>query len=168
MVRLSLIVLAGAAVAALFAVGCGDDAEQTTIPGVITESEVPGGADAADVDVIQNWAETLAEGDTDAAAEYFAIPSVAENGPALLQIEDLDDARLFNESLPCGAELIEATPHGEYTEATFRLTERPGPGTCGEGTGHLAMTAFLIEDGKIAEWLRLPNEEPPPIEGRTT
>ena len=43
--------------------------------------------------------------------------------------------RLFNESLPCGAELVEATDEGELTLATFKLTERPGPGTCGRGSG---------------------------------
>jgi hypothetical protein len=152
--------------AALCAGGCGEGADETTIPGMIAESEVPGGADAADVDVIQGWVETLAEGDVDGAAEYFAIPSIAENGPALLHIDDLDDARLFNESLPCGAELVRATPEGEFTKATFRLIERPGRGSCGEGTGNLAITAFLIEDGKIVEWRRLPAEQPPPVDGR--
>ncbi len=168
MLRLSPVVLATALLATLAVAGCGDGTQQTTIPGTITESEVPGGADAEDVDVIQGWVETLAQGDVDSAAEYFAIPSVAENGPALLRIDDLDEARRFNESLPCGAKLIEATPNGEFTEATFRLSERPGLGSCGEGAGHLAMTAFLIKDGKIVEWRRLPSEPRVPIDGAAT
>ena len=39
--------------------------------------------------------------------------------------------------------------------ATFRLTERPGPGVCGQGTGETAQTAFVIEDGEIVEWRRV-------------
>jgi hypothetical protein len=49
---------------------------------------------------------------------------------------------------------------GETVTATFRLTERPGPGSCGEGTGELAQTAFEIEDGKIAEWRRVGDGTP--------
>jgi hypothetical protein len=97
----------------------------------------------------------LHRGDVDAAARYFAIPSVAENGPLLLQIENLDDARRFNESLPCGARLMRAETQGQFTTATFRLTERLGPGTCGPGTGGTAKTSFVIRDGKIVEWRRV-------------
>ena len=39
--------------------------------------------------------------------------------------------------------------------ATFRLTERPGPGTCGTGVGHTAQTEFVIKDGLIKEWRRV-------------
>ena len=42
-----------------------------------------------------------------------------------------------------------------WSLATFRLTERPGPGSCGTGTGATAQTAFLIEDGEIVEWRRV-------------
>ena len=119
------------------------------------EGKIPGGADPAEAQVIAEWATTLSEGDVDGAARYFAIPSVAENGPTLIHIRDLDDARLFNATLPCGAELVRAEPEGDFVVATFRLTERPGPGTCGEGTGGSAQTAFVIEDGRIAEWRRV-------------
>jgi hypothetical protein len=119
------------------------------------EGEIPGGADPAEAQVIAEWASTLSEGDVDGAARYFAIPSVAENGPTLIRIRDLDDARLFNATLPCGAELVRAEPEGDFVVATFRLTERPGAGTCGVGTGGSAQTAFVIEDGRIAEWRRV-------------
>ena len=115
---------------------------------------VPGDAAPADVAVIDAWAKDLAKGDVDAAAGYFKLPSVAENGVAI-RIESLKDARLFNESLPCGAELVAAETDGAYTIATFRLTERPGPGTCGSGVGARARTAFVIEGGKITEWRRV-------------
>jgi hypothetical protein len=105
--------------------------------------------------VIDAWVTALRHGDVDAAARYFAIPSVAENGPILLRIHSLDDARRFNQSLPCGARLVRAETQGEFTTATFRLTERPGPGTCGPGTGGTAKTSFVIHAGKIAEWRRV-------------
>ena len=78
--------------------------------------------------MIDDWSRTLRRGDVEGAAGYFAIPSVAENGPGLIRIADRGDARLFNESLPCGAGLIRADDEGEFIVATFRLTERPGPG----------------------------------------
>jgi hypothetical protein len=115
---------------------------------------VPGGADPTAVRVIDEWAKALDRGDIDAAARYFAIPSSAENG-AIVQIQSLEDARRFNSSLPCGARLVKALPHAGYTIATFRLTERPGPGRCGGGTGGKAATAFFIKDGHIADWQRV-------------
>jgi hypothetical protein len=124
-------------------------------------SEVRGDADPDDVEVIDDWSSALRKGDVDAASEYFALPSIAENGSALLRIDTRDDAELFNRSLPCGAELIRASSEGELTLATFRLTERPGPGACGAGTGGLAKTSFLIEDGLIVEWRRVGIGSPP-------
>ena len=139
-----LLALASTALAA-----CGGSEEdQTTIPG---------GADPAAVAVIDDWAQTLNEGDVDGAAEFFALPSIAQNGPTL-RINDIEDARLFNSSLPCGAILEEAVTDEGFTIATFELTERPGPGTCGSGTGAEAKTAFKIEDGKITEWRRVVDE----------
>ena len=78
-----------------------------------------------------------------------------------LEIETVEQAELFNASLPCGAELTEAVTEGEFTTATFRLTERPGPGTCGQGADGTAQTSFVIEDGRIIEWRRvaLPGEQ---------
>jgi limonene-1,2-epoxide hydrolase len=119
------------------------------------EPKVAGDADPGDVRVIDAWVTALRRGDVDAAARYFAIPSVAENGPLLLHIKSLDAARRFNESLPCGARLVRAETQGRFTTATFRLTERPGSGTCGPGTGSAAKTSFVIRDGKIVEWRRV-------------
>jgi limonene-1,2-epoxide hydrolase len=126
---------------------------------------VPGGADPADIGVIDAWVSALARGDVAAAAGHFAIPSVAQNGPVLAQIESRADARRFNRSLPCGAELIRAEPARGFTVATFRLTERPGPGSCGSGTGEAAATAFAIEHGKIVEWRRVELGEGQPEAG---
>jgi len=118
-------------------------------------AKIAGDADPGDVRVIDAWVTALRRGDVDAAARYFAIPSVAENGPLLLHIKSLDDARRFNESLPCGARLVRAETQGQFTTATFRLTERPGPGICGPGAGNAAKTSFVIRDAKIVEWRRV-------------
>ena len=136
--------------------GCGGDqgSGDSTGSDEPASEEVTGDADPGDVEVIEAWSDALREGDIEAAAEYFAIPSVAENG-LLLRIRSADDARLFNQSLPCGATLVSAESQGDFTTATFELTERPGPGTCGQGTGGTAQTSFVIEDGKITEWRRV-------------
>ena len=127
-----------------FLTACGED----------EPAAIPGEADPADVEVIDRWARTLAGGDIEGAADFFAIPSVAENG-SLLEIEDQADARRFNAALPCGAELIRAETQGRFTTATFELTERPGAGVCGGGTGGTAQTVFVIENGLIVEWRRV-------------
>ena len=128
---------------------------------------VPGGADPETTRVIEDWATALREGDVEGAAEYFELPSIAQNGTPLLQLESRRDVVLFNRALPCGAELISAEQDGRFTVATFELTERPGPGKCGDGVGNEARTAFVIEDGLITEWIRAAGEPQfePPAEG---
>jgi limonene-1,2-epoxide hydrolase len=140
------------ALIALPIAGCGGGGDASTTGPAAT---IAGNADPGDVEVIDGWVTALRNGDVDAAARYFAVPSVAENGPLLLHIHSLDQARRFNESLPCGARLIRAETAGQFTTATFRLTERPGPGICGPGTGGIAKTSFVIRDGKIAQWRRV-------------
>jgi hypothetical protein len=153
--RVISLLLAAAATAALLG-GCGeDDGGEEGTRGEVPADEVAGDADPEAVTVITRWSEALRRGDIEAAAATFAIPSVAENPPLLVHIDSEAEARLFNESLPCGGRLIRATSEGEFTTATFRLTERPGPGSCGDGTGNTAEAAFVIEDDEIVEWRRV-------------
>jgi hypothetical protein len=159
-VSLRALVPASALVLALTLAACGTDGEVTITAETQTSSGIAGDADQADVDVIDRWARALAAGDVDRAAGLFAIPSVAQNG-LLYPISDFDDARRFNASLPCGGELVEARDEGDFVIATFRLRERPGAGACGDGTGETAMTAFLIEDGRIVEWRRVVDTRAP-------
>jgi hypothetical protein len=130
------------------------------------KSPVPGGADADAVRVIKDWVDELRAGDVQAAADRFAIPAIVQNGTPPLRLTDRQQVIEFNQSLPCGAELTRAEPRGRFTIATFRLTERPGPGECGPGVGQTAQTAFVIHDGRITEWRRVP-EQPaqPPAQG---
>jgi hypothetical protein len=108
------------------------------------------------VQTIKAWVDTLRRGDVARAADYFALPSVTQNGTPPVVLRTHADAVAFNSSLPCGATLVRALPAGRLIAATFRLTERPG-GSCGAGVGLLARTAFLIRAGKIVLWRRLPN-----------
>jgi hypothetical protein len=149
---------------ALALTGCGSEDEGPRPP----PSGVPGGADPAAVEVIDAWSSTLREGDVEGAAEFFALPSDAQNGPISIHITERADAVRFNESLPCGAVLERAIDHAGVVIATFRLTERPGAGRCGDGTGELARTAFSIVDGEIAEWLRVPGPVEAPAPGELT
>jgi hypothetical protein len=132
---------------------CGGSDSAST--GSSVPSTVSGDANPAEVQVIDGWVTALRHGDVNAAAGFFAIPSVAENGPVLLRIRSTEDAVQFNESLPCGARLVRADSAGDFTTATFRLTERPGRGSCGPGTGTVAKTSFVIRDGKITQWRRV-------------
>lgn len=110
--------------------------------------------------MIEAWVGALSKGDVGGAADYFALPSVTENGTPPLTLRSRADAVAFNRSLPCGARLVRAQPLGRFIAATFRLTDRPG-GDCGSGAGLLARTAFVIRDGKIVRWQRLPNPSRP-------
>ena len=56
---------------------------------------------------------------------------------------------------PAAPRLVGAETAGQFTTATFRLTERPGPGTCGSGAGELAKTSFVIRDREIVQWRRV-------------
>ena len=131
--------IAAFAVALVALVGCGGD-----------EPAAP-----AAEQVIRGWADTLRSGDVDGAAEFFALPSVVANGTPAVVLRTRAQARSFNAALPCGARLLRTTSSAGFTTAVFRLTERPGPGACGQGTGMTARTTFVIRDGKIREWRRV-------------
>jgi len=137
-----------AALPLLVFAGCGssDDKQDTTIGG---------SADPAHVQVIKKWADELRAGDVGAASQRFALPTVVQNGTAPLELTDRAQVEAFNKSLPCGAELTAAIESGKYTIATFKLTERPGIGRCGDGVGEQAKTAFVIEGGLITQWRRV-------------
>lgn len=156
--------------------GCGSmsDSERfaLTTPGTddIPVREVAGSAKAppkkptkGEVRVIRGWANALRAGRVTKAADFFAVPAFVFDGTnPRRQLPNLNAVREFNRGLPCGAQLVEAVRgQGWFVIATFRLTERSGPGArpC-DGAGNLAATAFLIEDKHITEWLR----EPDPIQ----
>jgi len=144
-------VLAAAGVLAL--AGCGGSSGQ---------SSVPGGADPDAVKVIKGWVDALRAGHVDDATDFFSVPTVVQNGTPPLELTSRQQVVQFNESLPCGAKLTRAEPHGRFVVATFVLTDRPGPGSgqCGAGVGETAQTAFAIHDGHITEWRRVTTAPP--------
>jgi hypothetical protein len=130
---------------------------------------IPTSVDPVAARVIRNWADTLRRGDVEGAARDFALPSTVANGGNPIRLASHASAVSFNQSLPCGAKVTRLEPSAhDFTVATFTLTERPGIGTCGTGLGHTAQVAFLVKDGKIAEWIRLQaTPTAPPAEGKS-
>jgi hypothetical protein len=159
--------LACVALLALAAAGCGsssgrhglvrDRAGPAATATAGPASAESGPVTAAEERVIRHWAASLRHGDVAEAARSFALPSIVENGTPPLKITTRAQAEAFQRALPCGATVLrlERRAHG-FVVTTFRLTERPGPGTCGTGTGGLAQTAFRVRDGHITEWFRVP------------
>jgi limonene-1,2-epoxide hydrolase len=127
------------------------------------EPEADSEVDPDDVRVVRAWADALRRGDVRGAARFFALPSVVSNGTPPVKLESRAAVRIFNRLLPCGAKAIDSEPaaHGFFI-VTFRLTERPGRGRCGSGTGETARTAFRVRDDHITEWLRVPDVESAP------
>ena len=147
--------LLASALAAVALAACGPDKQaEPKAPQPASEPSAAG--------VIRAWADALRGGDVEGAARYFAVPSLVSNGTPPITLRSRADVRLFNESLPCGAVLERTYRQGRYTAAVFRLTERPGRGRCGTGTGDHARTAFIVQGGKIRQWRRLANPQAPP------
>jgi hypothetical protein len=136
-----------AALGAVAVGGCGSSGSD--------EENITGDADDDAVEVIKDWSDELRAGDVIAASEHFALPSIVQNGTPPIRLTDRREVEAFNRSLPCGATLIRAITSGRYTIATFELTERPGPGECGDGVGETAKTAFEIHGGRITQWRRV-------------
>jgi hypothetical protein len=167
-------------IAPLFALGLGacgsqSDAERfsLTTPGtddmVVREvegSEKPrrGKPTRDEMQVIRGWADALRAGHVNQAARFFAVPATVLDGTnPRRQLPNLAAVREFNRGLPCGARLVDAERgQGSFVIATFRLTQRTGPGArrC-TAEGRLAATAFLIEKRRIVQWLRAPDPVEP-------
>ena len=152
--RLLTVALAALCLASCW--GGGDGAEPRRAPAAPAEGSA--GVDQGDLRVVRRWADTLRRGDVAGASELFALPAVVANGFSPVRVKTRAQVRLFNRALPCGAMVIdaEAAPHG-FLIVTFRLTERPGRGACGQGTGGTARTAFRVRDGLITDWMRMPD-----------
>ncbi len=149
--------------------GCGtseDDRFDLRTPGsaapVVREPTMPDEPTAQEVGVIRGWADALRAGKVGRASAFFALPAFVSNGTPVLTLSNRQAVRQFNRALPCGAKVV-GTKRGQgpYVVATFRLTERPGPGRCGQGVGNLASTAFVIEDSHIVRWTRVPDPPQP-------
>lgn len=156
--------------------GCGDDGGDPKQRRVATtpESSAPRGpldlprgvpprssgaaANPAHVKIIRAWSNALRGGDITAASALWAVPSKVQNATPVIALGSRRAVRLFNSSLTCGSVVTRsAGAERDFTIVTLRLTERPG-GDCGSGTGNSARTAIRVQDGKIVEWYRLPDD----------
>jgi hypothetical protein len=162
--------LAVSVVASVAVAGCGGGKEKApagtaTAPAVPAPVVAPGVSRGA-ANIVRRWADTLRRGDVEAATTFFAVPSFVANGGPPAHLTTRAAILHFNRSLPCGARLVRADrARRGFVIATFVLTERPGPGTCGSGTGATARTAFRVRNGRITDWLRvqdLPDAETTP------
>jgi len=121
-----------------------------------------GPAEDADVEVVREWADRLRGGDIAGAARLWATPSRAQNGSPVLTLADREAVQAFNASFPCGAVVTGATgARRGFTIVDFRITSRKGA-RCAGGEGGGARSAIRVEDGRIAEWYRLPGDGGPP------
>lgn len=145
---------------ALLLAGCGSTS-LLTVQATSSTSPSPGVPGDA-VRVIEGWSTALRTGHVAAAARYFRVPSVFFDGSdPPVELRSVGQIVAANAALPCGAKFLSATRQGRYINALFQLTNRAGPGGqagCGSGTGLTARTNFLIRDGRIAAWLRAPDE----------
>ena len=151
--------------------GCGGGGKDKTPSTTAAAPAVPApvvapGVSRGAANIVRRWADTLRRGDVKAATAFFAVPSFVANGGPPAHLTTHAAVLDFNRSLPCGARLVRADrAHHGFVIATFVLTERPGPGSCGSGTGATARTAFRVKDGLITDWLRvedLPDAETTP------
>ena len=140
---------------AAFAVGlagCGGGGTTTTH----TTTTARAAADPAQVAVVRRWADTLRRGDVTGAARLFSLPVIVANGGPPLRLQTRPEVRFFNQTLPCGAKVVSARrARAGFMVVTFALTERPGAGTCGTGTGRFARTAIRVRHGVITDWVRV-------------
>ena len=168
---------------ALSVAACGgmsdEDRFSLTTPGTddLVVREVGGDEEPAgkptkrEVAVIRGWSDALRTGHVKQAARFFAVGALVLDGTnPRRQLLDLEAIREFNRGLPCGAKLLQ-TKRGEglFVIATFRLTQRTGPGArpC-TGEGELAETIFLIEKRRIVQWLLQPDPVTPRRGGSST
>jgi hypothetical protein len=115
----------------------------------------------SDLAVIRAWTDAMRRGRLAEAARWFALPAIVVNGTPPLRLTTRELVRAWSRTLPCGARLLATERLGRYVLATFRLTERPGEGECGTGTGNTAQTAFLIRRRRIVRWLRVVDRRMP-------
>jgi hypothetical protein len=130
-----------------------------TVPNTVPHNTPPPPASASDEQVIRLWADTLRHGDIKGAAGMFAVPAITQIQPGapFMELRTRKQVLAFNAGLSCGAVLLSTERQKGLTVGVFRLSERPG-GYCGSGSGAIARTGFVIEDGRITHWIRLPNK----------
>jgi hypothetical protein len=164
-VRIRLLTCVVLAALGAVAAGCGGGSGTVTVvahhPRTTTGAAPAGPAaphapSAADVAVVRRWADAVRLGDVPAAVRAFRVPATIANGGPPITVRSRDGIRVFNETLPCGAKVVDAKPAPlGYFVVTFLLVDRRGSRNCGAGVGQLARTAIRLRHGRITDWVRV-------------
>jgi hypothetical protein len=111
-------------------------------------------------EVVRAWSRALNAGDNRAAAALFAVGARIEQFDFVLTVRTLDDALIWNRTLPCSGKIVELTTQGEeQATATFLLGDRK-TSPC-DAPGGEAVALFRVREGKIVLFRQLPAEAPP-------
>ena len=117
--------------------------------------------------MIRGWVDSLRQGDVEQAASYFAIPSVAENGPVLIRITAAQRRRALQ---PVAALRRAPDPRRDRRPVHDRdLPPHRAAGArdaAGREPAATAKTSFVIRDGKIVQWRRV-GATPEPAPGQS-
>jgi hypothetical protein len=130
-------------VAAVLAAGC-EEASEHPEEGVHSPEGV----------MIRDWLLAVQNGDYDHAADFFAPGAIIDQGRPF-RLRTRAQARLFNETLPCHADLVGLADRGGQVLATFRL--KPGPGGPCKGR---VQVRYTIVDGRFTEWRQRSGDDP--------
>ena len=120
-------------------------------------SDKPDPLHSYDGRVIRGWLLALERQDYEQAAYYFAPGALIDQGRPY-RLRTPAQARNFNASLPCRADLIRLKGSGAHVLATFRIRAGPG-GPC----SGLVKVRYTIRKGKFTEWRQLPNIRRDPV-----
>ena len=115
-------------------------------------------ADEEAVAVVRAWSAALNASDNAAAGELFAPKAVVIQGADVIPLPTAAAAAELMAALPCSGELIDVSVADNVVTATFELGDRPAS-RCDAAPGALAAAEFLIEDGSIVVWQRIPVPE---------
>ena len=106
--------------------------------------------------MIEDWADTLREGDIEGAAEFSRCPAWSRTAPPPSSFEIRQQVVEFNEALPCGAEFVSAETAGDYTIATFEPDRAPWPRRVRRRRRQQCQDRLGISDeGEIERWIRV-------------
>ena len=109
--------------------------------------------------VVRAWSKALNANDNEAAANLFAHDARIVEGSVSVPLVSHELAVEFNNSLPCAGKVValDVAKNGSVT-ATFVLGHRPKH-TC-DGPGEKAAALFVVKNGKIVRWMRVPVPKP--------
>jgi hypothetical protein len=142
--RLAAIALLAVAVLA----GCG---------GGESKSKPEDGLHSPEGVMIRDWLMAVDHYDFGRAASFFAPGAIIDQGRPI-RLPDAAAARIWNEGLPCHADLIALKEEGSAKVlATFSLRAGPGGPCRGE-----VKVRYTIKRGKFTEWRQLPKREGEP------